>query len=118
MASWGRTLAGVVDTIFLALEPCCAESCPAAHMGSLGGPVVSRNDPRSGRAFVTQSIEGRRMGGRPQATANPQSVSIARVMFATPPSKKWNCAGRSRPAPRAARRFRRPGRYREAWSGD
>src|SRR5438105_6708361 len=41
MASWGRTLPTVVDTIFLALEPVLRGKLPAAHMGVLGGGKLS-----------------------------------------------------------------------------
>src|SRR5207237_8053483 len=37
MASWGRTLPTVVDTIFLAMEPVLRGKLPAAHMGFVGG---------------------------------------------------------------------------------
>jgi N-methylhydantoinase B len=50
MASWGRTLPTVVDTIFLALRPVLRGNMPAAHMGVLGGPIVFiGNDPRTRR---------------------------------------------------------------------
>ena len=58
MASWGRTLPTVVDTIFLALEPALRGKLPAAHMGVLGGPVVFiGKDPRTGQYFQLQEQE-------------------------------------------------------------
>jgi N-methylhydantoinase B len=77
MASWGRTLPSVVDTIFLALAPILPDKIPAAHMGVLGGPVVFfGTDPATGQRFVTQSIEGGGWGGTPGADGECASVSV------------------------------------------
>jgi len=77
MASWGRTLPSVVDTIFLALAPVLRDKIPAAHMGVLGGPVVFfGTDPATGQRFVTQSIEGGGWGGTPTADGECASVSV------------------------------------------
>jgi len=77
MASWGRTLPSVVDTIFLALAPILRDKIPAAHMGVLGGPVVFfGTDPATRRRFVTQSIEGGGWGGTPSADGACASVSV------------------------------------------
>ena len=89
MASWGRTLPTVVDTIFLALEPALRGKLPAAHMGVLGGPVVFfGNDPRTKRAFVTQSIEGGGWGGRPTGDGESASVSVCQGDVRNAPIEK------------------------------
>jgi len=89
MASWGRTLPTVVDTIFLALEPALRGRLPAAHMGVLGGPVVFfGNDPRTKRAFVTQSIEGGGWGGRPTGDGESASVSVCQGDVRNAPIEK------------------------------
>ncbi len=77
MASWGRTLPSVVDTILAALAPILADRIPAAHLGVLGGTVVFFGvDPATGRGFVTQSIEGGGWGGRAGADGESASVSV------------------------------------------
>ncbi|HLK51545.1 MAG TPA: hydantoinase B/oxoprolinase family protein [Bryobacteraceae bacterium] len=89
MASWGRTLPTVVDTIFLALEPALRGRMPAAHMGVLGGPVVFfGNDPRTHRPFVTQSIEGGGWGGRPTGDGESASVSVCQGDVRNAPIEK------------------------------
>jgi N-methylhydantoinase B len=89
MASWGRTLPTVVDTIFLALEPALRGRLPAAHMGVLGGPVVFfGNDPRTKQAFVTQSIEGGGWGGRPTGDGESASVSVCQGDVRNAPIEK------------------------------
>ncbi len=77
MASWGRTLPSVVDTILTALAPILPDKIPAAHLGVLGGTVVFfGTDPVSGRGFVTQSIEGGGWGGRDGSDGESASVSV------------------------------------------
>jgi N-methylhydantoinase B len=77
MASWGRTLPSVVDTILSALAPILPERIPAAHLGVLGGTIVFFGvDPATGRRFVTQSIEGGGWGGRPYEDGESASVSV------------------------------------------
>jgi len=77
MASWGRTLPSVVDTILTALAPILPDRIPAAHLGVLGGTVVFFGaDPATGRGFVTQSIEGGGWGGRDGADGESASVSV------------------------------------------
>jgi N-methylhydantoinase B len=83
MASWGRTLPTVVDTIFLALEPALRGKLPAAHMGVLGGPVVF-----FGNGFVTQSIEGGGWGGRPTGDGESASVSVCQGDVRNAPIEK------------------------------
>jgi N-methylhydantoinase B len=89
MASWGRTLPTVVDTIFLALEPVLRGKLPAAHMGVLGGPVVFfGNDPRTDQPFVTQSIEGGGWGGRPTGDGESATVSVCQGDVRNAPIEK------------------------------
>jgi len=81
MASWGRTLPSVVDTILAALAPILPDRIPAAHLGVLGGTVVffgtTRSSGRSpGQRFVTQSIEGGGWGGRPFEDGESAAVSV------------------------------------------
>ncbi len=77
MASWGRTLPSVVDTILRALAPVMPDKVPAAHLGILGGTVVFFGDhPATGERFVTQSIEGGGWGGRPWEDGESASVSV------------------------------------------
>jgi N-methylhydantoinase B len=89
MASWGRTLPTVVDTILLALEPALRGRLPAAHMGVLGGPIVFvGNDPRTKQPFVTQSIEGGGWGGRPNGDGESASVSVCQGDVRNAPIEK------------------------------
>jgi N-methylhydantoinase B len=89
MASWGRTLPTVVDTIFLALEPALRGRLPAAHMGVLGGPIVFfGNAPRTNQPFVTQSIEGGGWGGRPTGDGQSASVSVCQGDVRNAPIEK------------------------------
>jgi N-methylhydantoinase B len=77
MASWGRTLPSVVDTILSALAPILPDRIPAAHLGVLGGTVVFFGvDPATRQRFVTQSIEGGGWGGRPYEDGESASVSV------------------------------------------
>lgn len=77
MASWGRTLPSVVDTILSALAPILPDRIPAAHLGVLGGTVVFFGvDPATNQRFVTQSIEGGGWGGRPFEDGESASVSV------------------------------------------
>jgi N-methylhydantoinase B len=108
MASWGRTLPTVVDTIFLALEPVLRGKLPAAHMGVLGGPVVF-----FGNGFVTQSIEGGGWGGRPTGDGESASVSVCQGDVRNAPIEKmelrWPILVRRRELRRDSGG---PGRYR------
>jgi N-methylhydantoinase B len=89
MASWGRTLPTVVDTIFLALEPALRGRLPAAHMGVLGGPIVFfGNDPLTKQPFVTQSIEGGGWGGRPTGDGESATVSVCQGDVRNAPIEK------------------------------
>jgi N-methylhydantoinase B len=77
MSSWSTMLPTVVDTIFKALAPAIPDRIPAAHFGTLGGTVVCfGTDPKSGKRFVIQSIEGGGWGGRPFEDGESGSVSV------------------------------------------
>jgi len=77
MAGWSTIVPTVVDTIIKALAPAAKEKIPAAHLGTLGASVVffGRN-PKTGKAFVVQSIEGGGWGGRPMEDGESASVSV------------------------------------------
>ena len=77
MAGWSRILPTVVDTIVKALAPALPDKMPAAHMGTLGGAFVFfGTDPRNGRDFVLQTIEGGGWGARPWEDGESASVSV------------------------------------------
>ena len=89
MASWGRTLPSVVDTILRALAPVIPDKVPAAHLGILGGTVVFFGDhPATGERFVTQSIEGGGWGGRPWEDGESASVSVCQGDVRNAPIEK------------------------------
>ncbi len=77
MAGWSTIIPTVVDTIVKALAPAAKDRIPAAHLGTLGASVVffGRN-PKTGKAFVVQSIEGGGWGGRPSEDGESASVSV------------------------------------------
>jgi N-methylhydantoinase B len=77
MAGWSRCLPTVVDTILAALAPALPERMPAAHLGTLGGSMTFfGHDPRKGRDFVLQTIEGGGWGARPWEDGESASVSV------------------------------------------
>ncbi len=77
MAGWSLPVPTVVDTILRALASALPDRIPAAHAGTLGGAVTFFGaDPRTGRGFVLQSIEGAGWGGRPYEDGESVSVSI------------------------------------------
>jgi len=77
MAGWSTALPTVIDTVFRALAPALPDRIPAAHLGTLGVPVVFfGTDPRTGRRFVVQSIEGGGWGGRPWEDGESATVSV------------------------------------------
>jgi len=89
MASWGRTLPTVVDTILSALAPIMPDKIPAAHLGVLGGTVVFfGEDPVIGKRFVTQSIEGGGWGGRPCEDGESGAVSVCQGDVRNAPIEK------------------------------
>jgi N-methylhydantoinase B len=77
MSGWSTIVPTVVDTIIKALAPAAKDRIPAAHLGTLGAAVVffGRN-PKTGKAFVVQSIEGGGWGGRPTEDGESGSVSV------------------------------------------
>lgn len=89
MASWGRTIPTVVDTILKALAPVMPDKIPAGHLGVLGGTVIFfGEDPKTGERFVTQSIEGGGWGGRPWEDGESASVSICQGDVRNAPIEK------------------------------
>ncbi len=77
MANWSTIVPTVVDTIVTALAPAIPERIPAAHHGLLGGSVTFYGvNPKTGRRFIVQSIEGGGWGGRPHEDGESGSVSI------------------------------------------
>lgn len=77
MAGWSTPIPTVIDTIFKALAPAIPDRIPAAHLGVLGGVIVFFGyDPRKGKNFVVQSIEGGGWGGRPFEDGESASVSV------------------------------------------
>ena len=77
MANWSGMIPTVVDTILTALADAIPERIPAAHHGLLGGSVVFfGNNPKTGKRFVVQSLEGGGWGGRPHEDGESGSVSI------------------------------------------
>ncbi len=89
MASWGRTIPTVVDTIFKALAPVMPDKIPAGHLGVLGGTVIFFGEnPKTGERFVTQSIEGGGWGGRPWEDGESASVSVCQGDVRNAPIEK------------------------------
>ncbi len=77
MAGWSHILPLVVDTIVRALAPAMKDSIPAAHHGLLsGGVVFFGKQPKTGRGFVVQSIEGGGWGGRPTEDGESGTVTV------------------------------------------
>jgi N-methylhydantoinase B len=77
MAGWSLIVPTVVDTIITALAPAARDRIPAAHHGLLGGAVVFfGNNPKTGKPFVVQSLEGGGWGGRPSEDGESGTVSI------------------------------------------
>jgi N-methylhydantoinase B len=77
MSGWSLVIPMVVDTIIKALATAMPEKIPGAHHGTLGGAVVFfGNDPKTGRRFVVQSIEGGGWGGRPTEDGESGTVSV------------------------------------------
>jgi len=77
MAGWSMILPTVVDTLFRALADAIPDRVGAGHFGILGIPLVFfGTDPRTGKRFVSQSIEGGGWGGRPFEDGESACVSI------------------------------------------
>jgi len=77
MPGWSMPIPTVIDTILKALAPAIPDRIPAAHLGVLGGTIVFfGHDPKKGKNFVVQSIEGGGWGGRPFEDGESASVSV------------------------------------------
>ena len=77
MSGWSLIVPMVVNTIVHALADAMPDRVPAAHHGLLGGAVVFFGvDPKTGRRFVVQSIEGGGWGGRPSEDGKSGAVSV------------------------------------------
>lgn len=114
MASWGRTLPSVVDTILLSLAQVLPDKVPAAHLGVLGGTVsFMGTDPKTGKGFVTQSIEGGGWGARPYQDGESASVSVCQGDVRNAPIEKMELRWPILVVSRALRRDSGgPGKYR------
>ncbi|MFC2012415.1 hydantoinase B/oxoprolinase family protein [Chloroflexota bacterium] len=89
MASWGRAIPSVVDTILKALASVMPNKIPAGHLGILGNTVVFfGTDPKTEKSFVTQSIEGGGWGGRPWEDGESASVSVCQGDVRNAPIEK------------------------------
>ncbi len=77
MSGWSGVIPTVVDTVVAALAPAMPDNAPAAHFGLLGGAVVFFGiNPKTGRRFVVQSIEGGGWGGRSYEDGESGTVSV------------------------------------------
>jgi N-methylhydantoinase B len=77
MAGWSVALPTVVDAILAALAPSQPTRMPAAHKGVMGDSITFFGDnPKTGRRFVVQSIEGGGWGGRPYEDGPSASVTV------------------------------------------
>ena len=77
MVMWSAILPTVCDVILRAMAPAMPERVPAGHHALVGGAVVFfGNDPKTGRRFIVQSVEGGGWGGRPTGDGAHASVSI------------------------------------------
>jgi N-methylhydantoinase B len=77
MASWSVALPTVVDVILAALAPAQPARTPAAHKGVMGDSITFfGDDPKTGRRFVVQSIEGGGWGGRSYEDGPSATVTV------------------------------------------
>ena len=77
MASWSVALPTVVDVILAALAPAQPAATPAAHKGVMGDSITFfGDDPKTGRRFVVQSIEGGGWGGRSYEDGPSGTVTV------------------------------------------
>lgn len=89
MVGWSAPIPRVVDTILQALAPAMPDKFPAGHHSNLGGAMVFfGTDPRSGKRFVSQSIEGGGWGGTPTADGESASVSVCQGDVRNAPIEK------------------------------
>lgn len=77
MAGWSSLIPSVIDTIFRALSNAIPDSIPAEHLGTLGAAMIFfGTNPKTGKRFIVQSIEGGGWGGRPTEDGESASVSV------------------------------------------
>ena len=77
MVMWSSILPTVCDVILKAMAPAMKDRVPAGHHGLVGGAVVFFGvDPKTGKRFIVQSVEGGGWGGRPHEDGAHASVSI------------------------------------------
>jgi N-methylhydantoinase B len=76
MADWASPIPGSVDAVFKALAPAIPERIPAGHFGYMMiGRSFTGYDPRRGKSFVLQTIDGGGWGGRPTQDGPSGSVT-------------------------------------------
>jgi N-methylhydantoinase B len=77
MADWASPIPGSVDAVFKALAPAIPDRIPAGHFGYMMiGRSFTGYDPRRGRNFVLQTIDGGGWGGRPTQDGPSGSVTV------------------------------------------
>ena len=77
MADWASPIPGSVDAVFKALAPAIPERIPAGHFGYMMiGRSFTGYDPRRGKSFVLQTIDGGGWGGRPTQDGPSGSVTV------------------------------------------
>jgi N-methylhydantoinase B len=77
MASWSTALPTVVDVVLTALAPAHRARTPAAHKGVMGDSLTFfGDDPKTGRRFVVQGIEGGGWGGRSYEDGPSATVTV------------------------------------------
>jgi N-methylhydantoinase B len=77
MADWASPIPGSVDAVFKALSPAIPDRIPAGHFGYMMiGRSFTGYDPRRGKSFVLQTIDGGGWGGRPTQDGPSGSVTV------------------------------------------
>ena len=77
MADWASPIPGSVDAVFKALAPAIPDRIPAGHFGYMMiGRSFTGYDPRRGKSFVLQTIDGGGWGGRPTQDGPSGSVTV------------------------------------------
>ena len=77
MADWASPIPGSVDAVFKALAGAIPDRVPAGHFGYMMiGRSFTGYDPRRGRSFVLQTIDGGGWGGRPTQDGPSGSVTV------------------------------------------
>jgi len=77
MADWASPIPGSVDAVFKALAPAIPDRIPAGHFGYMMiGRSFTGYDPRRGKKFVLQTIDGGGWGGRPTQDGPSGSVTV------------------------------------------